>query len=119
MAYTLTVGTQGVNLSVTSIPTAEEQKEIDSLIAPEGFIMAQVLKKVQVLGEYAGQKGEGAKEAKKEDYKPKAEVCPACGNNSVVTHIVKKEGANKGRKFKSCNHKEGEEKCNFFAWVGA
>jgi len=40
-----------------------------------------------------------------------AETCPSCNHQSLYLNTVKKEGKNKGRKFKSCKG------CNYFAWA--
>lgn len=40
-----------------------------------------------------------------------AQECPNCKHNTMYINTVKKEGKNKGRKFKSC------KSCNFFAWT--
>lgn len=100
-----------VALEVTAVLNDEERKAVDNLISPEGFIMAQVFKKLRSLDGYikdlSGQRAVVAEEQpKQEAKKPYGKyaptVCPVCNNNTLHEYTVKKEGPNKGKKFKMC-----------------
>jgi formate dehydrogenase maturation protein FdhE len=125
-----------------NVPNEAEKKMIDELIAPEGYIMAQTFNKLKTLGSYvvdinqANITTTSKPQVKPEDVedKPKYEKCPVCGRDTVSTKTVKKEGANKGLKFKSCFNtktKEGKDlpkvpkgaqwskgyACTYFEWL--
>ncbi len=127
MSYKLSVKSNGiVELEVSSIPSEAERKEIDNLIAPDGFIMAQVFKKLSTLGEYIkditksspaqSQAPQGSNKAtssnySKPSYTPSANKsplskCDQCGRNTIAVRTVKKEGANKGKTFRVCINEE-------------
>jgi len=119
MSYRLRVSSVGkVELEVTSVPTEVEKKEIDKLIAPEGFIMAQTLKKLRALGSYATATVAPVTTTTVEQPKPKYDECPQCKRNTLAERITK-QGKNKGRRFKSCFHEDKStgQKCGYFEWI--
>lgn len=105
---------EGVTLKMDHVPTVEEQKMIDTALAPDGYIITQFMKKAKMVDEYMKDNLDPAAKppvtpanyAPKEE-KPKQEFkkCPNCGRNSLTLKTVKKEGANKGKKFYSCLNK--------------
>ena len=134
-SYKLGVNSQGnVYLEVTGIPTVEEKKEIDNLISPDGFIMAQVFKKLRVLREYVQDLSKPAekKENKVEDFSGNSSLqgtpqpakstakkplgkCPKCNRSTLAERIVKNGKAeNIGKTFLACINKE----CGYKDWNG-
>lgn len=95
MSFSFKLDSTGkVEMTVDSILTIEEQNEVNWVIAPEGFVMAQVFAKIKDLGKYV-KAVQGTSEAvtsptppaPQRAYKPSTGEygkCKKCGANNVL-----------------------------------
>jgi hypothetical protein len=134
MAYEVKVSVSGVEVALKGVPTKEEEKQLEDLLVPGGFIETSLLKKVKLISEQRDRVLATTTEAKEvapapqpvavaqKTYAPPqaktpSKPCPICGTR-MYEKTVKKEGPNTGKKFYTCkNECVGKDGRKVFEWV--
>lgn len=133
-SYEVKVSVSGVEVAFKGVPTKEEEKQLEDLLVPGGFIETSLLKKVKLISEQRDRVLATTTEAKEavptsppvavaqKAYTPPqaktpSKPCPVCGTR-MYEKIVKKEGPNTGKKFYTCkNECVGKDGRKVFEWV--